>query len=109
MPSYSGKEPQQAYNSPDKDRFNGDGSTTAFTLSRTVFSCLSIHSIALKSGPDKISSPYWASLFLKPLEPVRLEVPNLFNSFVILVVTVLSHLLLFAFITFYQNSLKSSS
>ena len=36
MPSYIGKEPQQAYNSPDKDRFNGDGSTTAFTLSRTV-------------------------------------------------------------------------
>ena len=31
MPSYIGKEPQQAYNSPDKDRFNGDGSTTAFT------------------------------------------------------------------------------
>ena len=36
MPSYIGKEPQQAYNSPDKDRFSGDGSTTAFTLSRTV-------------------------------------------------------------------------
>jgi len=34
--AYIGKVPQNAYNSPDKDRFDGDGSTTAFTLSRTV-------------------------------------------------------------------------
>ena len=34
--AYIGKAPQNAYNSPDKDRFDGDGSTTAFTLSRTV-------------------------------------------------------------------------
>ena len=33
---FIGKEPQNAYNTPDKDRFDGDGSTTAFTLSRTV-------------------------------------------------------------------------
>ena len=33
---FIGKEPQNAYNTPDKDRFDGDASTTAFTLSRTV-------------------------------------------------------------------------
>ena len=36
MPSYIGTEPQDAYNSPTKDRFSGDASTTAFTLSRSV-------------------------------------------------------------------------
>ena len=30
---FLGKEPQEAYNSPTKDRFSGDASTTAFTLS----------------------------------------------------------------------------
>ena len=34
--AYIGKEPQDAYNSPTKDRFSGDASTTAFTLSRSV-------------------------------------------------------------------------
>ena len=34
--AYIGKEPQEAYNSPTKDRFSGDASTTAFTLSRSV-------------------------------------------------------------------------
>ena len=34
--AYIGKEPQNAYNAPDKDRFSGDASTTAFTLSRSV-------------------------------------------------------------------------
>ena len=33
--AYIGKEPQDAYNSPTKDRFSGDASTTAFTLSTT--------------------------------------------------------------------------
>ena len=33
---FLGKEPQEAYNSPTKDRFSGDASTTAFTLSRSV-------------------------------------------------------------------------
>jgi len=33
---FIGKEPQNAYNTPDKDRFDGDASTTAFTLSRSV-------------------------------------------------------------------------
>ena len=33
---YFGKEPLNAFNFPTKDSFNGDGSTTAFTLSRPV-------------------------------------------------------------------------
>ena len=33
---FIGKEPLNAFNFPTKDSFNGDGSTTAFTLSRPV-------------------------------------------------------------------------
>ena len=33
---FIGKEPLNAYNAPDKDSFSGDGSTVAFTLSKSV-------------------------------------------------------------------------
>ena len=33
---FLGKEPLNAYNTPTKDSFNGDNSTTSFTLSRSV-------------------------------------------------------------------------